>query len=274
MTTSALERPVRLPSWWHVGLQRGLVETRIFFRRREAVVFTVVLPVLLLSIFGAVFDDEIAPGVSFAQYFAAGMIASGLVSAGFQALAISLAYERDSYGLKRLHGTPMPAGSYFLGKAVVVVISTILQVALLIGIGAAAFGLELPTAEGWVTFAWLCLLGVTCSTLLGIAFSSLARDGDSAPALVTPVVLVLQFISGVFFLYSELPTWMQQVAAIFPLKWMTQGMRSVFLPESFASQEVAGSWELPKVALVLVIWCVIGLVLCLRTFRWQRRGED
>jgi glutamate synthase domain-containing protein 3 len=36
---------------------------------------------------------------------------------------------------------------------------------------------------------------------------------------------------------------MQQVAAIFPLKWMTQGARSVFLPDSFASREVAGNWE-------------------------------
>ena len=58
-------------------------------------------------------------------------------------------------------------------------------------------------------------------------------------------MLVLQFISGVFFLYSQLPTWMQKIAAIFPLKWLTQGMRSVFLPESFESREVSGSWQLP-----------------------------
>jgi hypothetical protein len=28
------------------------------------------------------------------------------------------------------------------------------------------------------------------------------------------------------------------------------------------------------VFLVLVIWGVVGVVLCLRTFRWQRRGES
>jgi ABC-2 type transport system permease protein len=54
---------------------------------------------------------------------------------------------------------------------------------------------------------------------------------------------------------------------------MCQGMRSVFLPDSFASQEVAGSWELGKVAIVLLAWCVGGLVLCLLTFRWTAKRD-
>jgi ABC-2 type transport system permease protein len=48
-------------------------------------------------------------------------------------------------------------------------------------------------------------------------------------------------------------------------------MRSVFLPDSFAAQEVGGSWQLPQTALVLGAWAVVGLLLCLRTFRWYRR---
>ena len=32
--------------------------------------------------------------------------------------------------------------------------------------------------------------------------------------------------------------------------------------------------ELGRVALVLGLWCVVGLVLCVRTFRWQDRGTD
>jgi ABC-2 type transport system permease protein len=32
--------------------------------------------------------------------------------------------------------------------------------------------------------------------------------------------------------------------------------------------EMAGSWELPRVALVLGAWCVVGLILARLTFRW------
>jgi ABC-2 type transport system permease protein len=114
-------------------------------------------------------------------------------------------------------------------------------------------------------------LGSASCTLLGIAVSSLAKNGRSASAMVTPIALVLQFISGVFFQFSQVPTWMQTIAAFFPLKWMAQGLRSVFLPDALAAAEPAGSWELGRVALMLALWCVVGLLLCVATFRWQDR---
>ena len=83
-------------------------------------------------------------------------------------------------------------------------------------------------------------------------------------------MIILQFFSGVFFVFTSLPSWMQQFAALFPLKWLTQGMRSVFLPADFATQEVAGNWEIGKTALVLMVWLVAGLVISIKTFKWSR----
>jgi ABC-2 type transport system permease protein len=50
-------------------------------------------------------------------------------------------------------------------------------------------------------------------------------------------------------------------------------MRSVFYPAAMQTQEVAGSWEHPMVALVLALWLAAGLVLCTRTFTWFKRGS-
>ncbi|HZN76156.1 MAG TPA: ABC transporter permease [Micromonosporaceae bacterium] len=257
-----------------IGLRQGGIEIKQFLRSREAVVFTMLFPVMLIVIFGSVFRGTIAPGVTFTQYFVSGMIAAGLLAVGFQNLAISIPIERDRGVLKRLRGTPMPRAAYFVGKLIVVLVIGVAETALLLVVATSFYGIDLPsTGAKWVTFGWVSLLGIMACTLCGIAFSSLARTGRSAPAVVTPVALVLQFISGVFFVYSNLPAWMQQIAAIFPLKWMCQGMRSVFLPDSFAAQEVAGSWELGRVALVLGAWCVGGLVLCLLTFRWTTKRD-
>jgi len=99
-----------------IGLLRGGLELKQFLRQRESVVFTLLFPVILLFIFGSVFKDTIAPGVTFSQYFVAGMIASGLVNTGFQQLAITIPMERDSGALKRLRGTPMSVSSYLLAK--------------------------------------------------------------------------------------------------------------------------------------------------------------
>jgi ABC-2 type transport system permease protein len=146
--------------------------------------------------------------------------------------------------------------------------------ALVLAIAAAFYHLRLPTSPGkWLTLGWVTLLGIAACTLCGIAFSSIPREGKRAPAVVVPVALVMQFISGVFFVYTDLPRWMQQFAALFPLKWMAQGMRSVFLPESFAANEAAGAWELDRVALMLGAWVVVGLALCLLTFRWTTKED-
>lgn len=255
-----------------IGLSRGALEIKQFNRQREAVVFTIFFPLILLFIFGSIFSNEIAPSVTFSQYFVAGMIASGLVNSGFQNLAISIPMERDNGTLKRLRGTPMPLGSYFIGKSIQVFYSMSLQIVLLLGCGALFFDVQLPNeANKWFTFIWIVLLGTFCATILGIAFSSVPKSGRSASAVVSPIVIVLQFFSGVFFVFSQLPGWMQQFAALFPLKWMTQGVRAVFLPDNFATQEVAGSYELSRIALILGIWSLVGLFIAIKTFKWLRR---
>jgi len=261
----------KIPSALNLGIRRGGLEIRQFARQRESVVYTLLFPVILLAIFGSVFKDTIAPGVTFSQYFVAGMIASGLVNTGFQSLAITIPMERDVGGLKRLRGTPMPASSYFIGKAILIAVFMIIQIALLFGFGLLFFGVEMPTElNKWLTFTWLVLLGSACSTALGIAFSIVPKSGRGASAVVSPIVIILQFFSGVFFVFTQLPTWMQQLAAIFPLKWLTQGMRSVFLPDSFAVQEVAKSWETGRTFLILLLWLVIGVFFSVRKFKWDR----
>jgi ABC-2 type transport system permease protein len=255
-----------------IGVLRSFLEVKQFMRQRESVVFTLFFPVILLFIFGTVFKDTIAPGVTFSQYFVAGMIASGLVNTGFQQLAITIPMERDDGTLKRLRGTPMSVSSYFIGKALLVTILMIVQTILLLFFGSVVFDLNLPTDPMlWWNFTWLVILGSACSTVLGIAFSVVPKSGRGASAVVSPIVIILQFFSGVFFVFTSLPVWMQQFAALFPLKWLTQGMRSVFLPADFATQEVAGDWELGKTALILIIWLILGLLVSIKTFKWSRQ---
>jgi ABC-2 type transport system permease protein len=257
-----------------LSLRQAGIELRQFWRSRQQVVFTMGFPVIMMVIFGSIFSGDLGGGVKFTQYFVTGMIASGLMVTGFQALAIQIPIERDRGVLKRLSGTPMPRPVYFIGKVAMVLVVASAETVILLAVAVPFFDVSLPdTATRWLTLVWVSLLGISACTLGGIAFSSVAKSGRSAPAVVTPVALVLQFISGVFFVFTELPPWMQQVAALFPLKWMCQGMRSVFLPDSFAVQEPSGSWELGTIALVLIAWCVGGLVLCIATFRWTTKRD-
>lgn len=273
-TTTSLSSPARAV---RLGVSRARIELMQFFRDRESAVFNFALPMILLVIFGSVFGGQELgnSGITFAQYFVAGMIASGILYTSFQNLAIAIPMEREDGTLKRLAGTPLPKSSYFIGKLGMVFVAYIAQVTLLIVVGMIFFGIDLPqTSFQWFTFAWVSVLGLITCTLLGIAYSVVPRHGRGASAVVAPVVIVLQFISGVFFVFTDLPTWMQNVASVFPLRWLAQAMRSVFLPDVAAAGEIGGSWELGTAFIVLLVWAVVGAVLATLAFRWSPRGRD
>jgi ABC-2 type transport system permease protein len=263
--------PRPLPGVWPASRARSKVELLSFFRNRQSLVFTLLFPVLLLVVFGSIFSGKVeGTPTDFKQVFIAGIIAAGIMSVSFQGLSINIAIERDSGLLRRLGSTPMPKTAYFAGKVVRVAVTAVLEVAVLLAIAVPAFGLPLPSTAGrWFTLAWVGLLGAMACSLLAVAYSWVIPNSASAPAIVTPPFMVLQFISGVFFPFHQLPAWMQSLAGFFPLKWMAQGLRSVFLPDSFTVVEPAGTWEHGRTAMVLVIWCVAGALLSATTFRWR-----
>jgi ABC-2 type transport system permease protein len=274
-TITSPARTIRL------GTSRIGYELKTYFRQGDAVFFTFLFPVVMLTIFSVAFSESTfgaAPdgtgGISAAAFYLPGMLAAGLLLSGVQNMGIDIALERSDGTLKRLAGTPLPVVSYFIGKMGQVLVTGAAQAVLLITMAAVVFGVELPTApEKWLTFVWVFVLGVTTSAVLGIAISRLPRTGKSATAVIIPITLVLQFISGVYLGFSQLPEWLQNVASVFPLKWMAQGMRSVFLPESFAILEQNESWDLGGVAIVTGLWLVVGLIVCRLTFRWIRKDS-
>ncbi|OLB64720.1 MAG: ABC transporter [Actinobacteria bacterium 13_2_20CM_2_72_6] len=253
-----------------IGWERGRFEVREFFRQRESVVFTLLFPIILLLFFTQVVNYKVEGGITFAQYFVPAILAVGLFGASFQTLAIQISTEREKGFLKRLEGTPMPPAAYFIGKMVMIFSVVILETIILLGVSALMGKVKIPTDGGkWLTWLWVTVLGVAAGAVFGMAFSSVARSAKAAPAVVTPVALVLQFISGVFFVFTTAPHWLQITASLFPLRWIAQGYRSVFLPDSFAQQEAVHSWEHGRIALVLAIWTVGGLLATVRTFRWR-----
>ncbi len=273
-TESSLGRAVRL------GFLRIGYEVRAYFRQGDTVFFTFLFPVVMLTIFSVSFSEasfgQTADGdeITSAWFFLPAMLAAGVLLSGLQNLAIDIAMEKSDGTLKRLAGSPLPVMSYFIGKLGQSFTTGLLQAGVLLLLGFTVFQVPLPEdPANWITFAWVFTLGVFCSAILGIALSAVPRSGKSATAVVIPITLVLQFISGVYLRFSDLPEWLQNFASIFPLKWMAQGMRSVFLPEELVVLEQNESWDLPGIAIVLTIWLIAGLILTSLTFRWIRKDS-
>ena len=262
-----------------VGVQRIWYELRTYVKTPDALFFNFFFPIMMLVIFTVAFSQGeldfagIDRTLVSADFYLPAMLAMGVLVSGTQNLGIDIAIERNDGTLRRLSGTPISAVSYFIGKFGQVLISGTLQALFLMGVAKFVFGASLPsTVDSWFTLVWVFYLGLVSTSVLGVAISALPRSAKSANSVILPPVLILQFISGVYLAFADLPEWLQNIASIFPLKWIAQGFRAAFFPDEFKLAELGGQWNLDQVAIALGVWVVIGLGVTLLTFRWARRS--
>ena len=275
MSAAAALRSIRL------GYAYTLLSLKTVYREPAAVFFMVLFPVLFLVIFSSLLTFEIGapegaegqvPAIKFSQYFVAGILGVAIFGTSFNLLGNSLAIQQYDGTLKQLAATPLPKSSFFMGLVGTALFYTLLQLVVMIALGVLAYGVELPDAEGWLTLIWIILLGVPAGCVMGVAITAIIPSARAAPAVIQAPFIIFQFISGVFFTLSSLPTWLQWVAGVFPLRWVAQGLRSVFLPDAYKYAEPGMNWQLDIAAIVLAIWIVVGLGLAVLTFKWDRSG--
>jgi ABC-2 type transport system permease protein len=236
------------------------LERRMFWRNPSAAFFGVLLPLLLLAIFGAVFADRpkdlnvIVPGI-------AGM---SVMSATFVSLAYNLVTLRERGILKRLRGTPLPTPAYIGGLAANAVANAALQLAIVILAGHWAFGVPWPT--DWGSLAVFAVAGVVCFALLGVALAHVIPNPESAPAYVNAVFLPQILLAGVFYDAQDAPQAVHDVAQVLPLTHLVDGLSGAMIHHTGVGDHLDALF-------ILLLWGIAGLFLAIRGFSWEARRE-
>jgi ABC-2 type transport system permease protein len=244
---------------------------KVFVRNPAALFFTAILPVVFLVLFVSIFGNERSKefGVKVATLQVPAFIALAVVSASFVSLAIGLTSVREDGILKRIRATPVAPWIVFAGRIVTAIVTAIIVTAILVGIGALAFGVAVPTH----TLPGLMLalvLGATSFCALGIAYTRLIPSEEAAPAMTNAVVLPLYFISGVFVPTDQLhnlPNFLRFLADALPVKPFVDALLKAFNPHTIGAG-IAGN-DLA----ILAAWGVVGLVLAVRFFVWTPRHQ-
>lgn len=231
-----------------------------FVREPVGFVMQYLYPLFMLAIFHAVFPGEVGAGITYAQYLLPAMITTGVLTTCLQNLAVDVAGERESGALKRLAVQPVPAGAHVLAKCASNTLLALSNAALLLAVGRAWLGTDLPDGpRAWGLLVLTTLLMIATCTALGLAVGRLRPTARAASGVVTPIVLVLQFVSGIFFPLAQLPGWMVTAASVLPVRWSAELMRESLLPTGFQVSEPTGSWETGKGLVIVLVWLVLGV---------------
>jgi ABC-2 type transport system permease protein len=238
-------------------------------RNPPVVFFGLALPVIFLLIFATIFGNQTVdlPGgtIRTSTYYVPGIVALGIVSTTFVNLAIGLTFQRESGLLKRLRGTPLPLGTFIVGRVGVQVGLALLLTVVLVAVGRVAYGVNVSLAAV-PAIVLVLLVGAACFAALGIALTAIIPNEDAAPAITNLIALPLYFISGIFIPTDQAPALLNDVAAVFPLSHLFQALLAAFDPAAVGTSIEWGDLG------VLGLWGAAGALIALRSFRWTPRG--
>ena len=177
---------------------------------------TLVFPIMFYVFFGVVMSfSPLAPTFLLATYGVFGLIGPSLFGFG-----VGFAAERDSGALLLKQTTPMPVAAYLLAR---VAAALLFGMAIVLGLFLlGAFAAEV-TLYRW---QWFALAGVVLSSVvpfcaLGLAIGAWVK-AQSAVAIVNLVYLPMAFLSGLWMPIALLPTFVQDVAVVFPAYHQSQ----------------------------------------------------
>jgi ABC-2 type transport system permease protein len=247
-----------------MSLHQFRYDLLVFWRNGQARFFTVLMPLIFLVIFAAVFGTGTVdvPGgqIKPTQYYVPGLATMGVISAAMVNLVITVTTQRDTGVLKRRRATPVPAWVLIVGRGLSAVAIALATVAILIIVGLVLYGVDLPVAR-IPALVLVIAVGALAFCCLGFALAAVVRSADAAVPVVQAIVLPLYFISGVFIPSDQIPAGLLAVADAFPIRHLAEAMIALFAP--------SGTLELGHLG-VVVLWGIAGGAVAVRRFRWVR----
>ena len=237
-----------------MALHQSSYDLRAFLRNRQSQFFTLALPVLFLVIFASVFGGggstvAVAGGrISTSVSYVPGIIALGVIAACFGNLVASVTAQRERGVLKRRRATPVPAAAVITGRVVTAIVIAVVMSAVLLGIGWAAYGADVPGRTA-LALVVTVVIGAASFCCMGYALTSLIHNEDTALPTTQALLLPLYFISGVFVTVTILPHWLADVGAIFPVRDLADALLIAYNPYTtglgFAGVDllIVAAWE-------------------------------
>jgi ABC-2 type transport system permease protein len=234
-------------------------EAKLLVREIVPLLWGVAFPMVLLSILGEFSNgpDKSLGGFSLVASYEPILIAFTCSTFALQGLPAVLAGYRERGILRRLNATPVGAGRLLGAQLTVNLSVTLIATAGIILIGAAAFGVPLPSQLAGFILA--LVLTAAAMLTLGLLVASLARTGRVAAAAGTMLFLPLMFFAGLWMPQALMPAALRSAGDDTPLGAAVSALQ----------HSMSGQWPSAGGLAILAGYTAVFGLLSWRFFRWE-----
>jgi len=196
------------------------------------------------------------------SYMSVGMI-SFIVLFTTMFSGMSIVWDRRLGFLNKVLSTPVSRGAIILSKVFNASLRAMFQATIILAL-AVVFGLQVSS-----TFSLLNILGLYAAVfLLCVGLSSVflalalrSTKWETQMAIVNLINLPLMFASNTFFPISQMPDWIQAIARVNPISYLTDAMRQLTVWQLDASALIV---DFAFLGVFAAVFSVIGIALSWR----------
>lgn len=251
---------VAAPVQWITMGGRSL---RLGRRNLEALIMSLVLPVMLMVVFVYLFGGAINTGTKYVTYVVPGVMLL-CVSFGSAMTAVSVAGDMTGGIIDRFRSLDVGGAAILAGHVTASIARNVVSSALVFGV-AFLIGFR-PHADAvqWLAAAGILVLLIAAVSWLSAALGLIASSPDAASGY-TFIITFLPYASSAFVPIATMPSWLRGFAGNQPVTPITESLRGLLLDQPVGSAPVRA-----------VAWCagilVVSVIASGILFRVRTRG--
>ncbi|WAC05777.1 MAG: ABC transporter permease [Methanoregula sp.] len=237
-----------MSSVWYY-MERDLLK---WFRGKIAVVSLLVMPAAWLIFVGLALPVTFTG--NYLDFITPGILVMTMLASSLQGGAL-LMFDKILGFLNKFLALPTPRESILLGKILFITIRGVIQATIILIVAILIGATLLAPFQYGMIYLILVLFGIVLSGL-ATTLALYAGDHDSYAAVNTMISMPLFFTSSALMPYSVMPPWLRAIAAVNPLSFAIDAIRSV------------GTGQVPLMQIGLL--AVLGIIVstaCMQVFR-------
>jgi ABC-2 type transport system permease protein len=238
-----------------------VVQAKLFLREPFAVFFTIVFPLILISILSSAFGHFAAhPGYRVSDLNVPSLMAFVLANLGFIGIPVVIAVYKEHGILKRYRASPITLEALLAVLVSVEFAMFLVSGALMIGLTWLLFGIHF--SGDVVSFAIALLFGAGALFAAGFALGGLIGTARTAQAVGMTLLFPMYFLSGAAIPRNEMPHWIARVGDFIPLSYVNDALTNTWIGEGLRVDSSV------KALIVMGFFAVAGVLVSWRTFKW------